>query len=118
MGKILVVEDEEKIRTIYTTLLSDEGYEVLSTSNVPDAYDLLLKNEVDLIVLDIRMPRVEGTVLYEVLRRIRHKGTVLVASVYPLETQRRLIPDAAGYFDKSSGLDVLVRKIKSILTPA
>jgi hypothetical protein len=93
--KVLIVEDEEKIRNIYTKLLTDEGYDVRSSSNVSDAYDILL---------------------YEVLRFMRNKSRVLVASVYSLDTQRSLIPGASGYFDKSSGLDVLLGTIKSILT--
>jgi DNA-binding response OmpR family regulator len=114
--KVLIVEDEEKIRNIYTTLLKDEGYDVRSSSNVSDAYDILLNNDIDLIILDIRMPGVEGNILYEVLRFMRNKSKVLVASVYSLDTQRSLIPGASGYFDKSSGLDVLLGTIKSILT--
>ncbi|MBN2324140.1 MAG: response regulator [Spirochaetes bacterium] len=116
MQKVLIVEDEDKIRSIYTTLLQDEGYEVLSSSNVSDAYDILLNNDVDLIVLDIKMPGIEGNILYEVLRFMRNKSRVLVASVYSVDTQRSLIPGASGYFDKSSGLDVLLGIIKSILT--
>jgi two-component system OmpR family response regulator len=114
--RVLIVEDEEKIRNIYTTLLKDEGYEVLSSSNVSDAYEILMDNDIELIILDIRMPGVEGNILYEVLRFMRNKSRVLVASVYPLETQQSLIPDAEGYYDKSSGLDVLLGTIKSILT--
>ncbi|HUT65217.1 MAG TPA: response regulator [Spirochaetota bacterium] len=115
MRRVLIVDDEEKIRNIYMTLLADEGYDVLSSSNVSDAYNILLNNDIDLIILDIRMPG-EGNILYEVLRFMRNRSRVLVASVYPLDTQQSLIPDAEGYFDKSSGLDVLLRKIKSILT--
>jgi DNA-binding response OmpR family regulator len=112
---VLIVEDENKIRDIYKKLLTEEGYEVIETSNAGDAYDILCKREVDLVILDIQLPKIEGDRLHEVLRFFHYKSRVLVASVYPLETQVQLIPDADDYYDKSQGLDTLLVKIKKIL---
>jgi DNA-binding NtrC family response regulator len=115
MKKILIVEDEEKIRNIYTQLLTEEGFVVIESSSVADAYDAVVKDNIDLILLDIKMPEIEGNILYEILQFMGSKSKVLVASVYPIETQKRMIPDAAGYFDKSHGLDTLLDKIRKIL---
>jgi DNA-binding NtrC family response regulator len=115
LKKILIVEDEEKIRNIYSKLLTEEGFAVIESSNVTDAYDAVVRDNIDLILLDIRMPEIEGNILYEILQFMRSKSKVLVASVYPIETQKRMIPDAAGYFDKSHGLDILLDKIRKIL---
>jgi DNA-binding NtrC family response regulator len=118
MKRILVVEDEEKIRRAYGRVLREEGFEVIERSNAADAYRALRRGKVDLVVLDIRMPRVEGNLLYEILTYYRIGGSVLVASVYPVETQKRLVPGAAGYHDKSDGIEMLLEKIKRILAAA
>ena len=116
MRNIHVVDDEDKIRSIYIKLLKDEGYAVFESSNVSDAYEIATNNKIDLIILDIKMPGIEGNILYEVLQLLRIKSKILVASVYPLEIQRMMIPDAAGYYDKSHNLDDLLEKITTILT--
>jgi DNA-binding response OmpR family regulator len=115
MKRILVVEDEEKIRRIYTTLLTEEGFDVVETSNAADAYEVLLCNQVDLVLLDIKMPQVEGNLLYEILQSFHIGDNVLVASVYPVEVQQRLVPGARDYHDKSHGIEVLLEKIRKIL---
>jgi DNA-binding NtrC family response regulator len=116
MKNILIVEDEDKIRNIYIKLLTDEGYSVLESSNVSAAYEIATSNDIDLILLDIRMPEIEGNVLYEILQFMKIKSKILVASVYPIDIQRTMIPDAADYFDKSDGLDILIEKINNILS--
>jgi len=116
MKNILVVEDEDKIRNIYIKLLTDEGYSVFESSNVSDAYEIATDNNIDLIILDIRMPEIEGNILYEILQFMRIKSKILIASVYPIETQRIMIPDAADYFDKSYNLDILLEKVNNILS--
>jgi DNA-binding response OmpR family regulator len=112
MKRILVVEDEEKIRRIYSRLLREEGFEVMETSSVDVAYDMINRKKVDLVLLDIRLPEVEGNILHEMLEYSNIKTNVIVASIYPVEVQKRLIPQADDYFDKSQGLAVLLEKIK------
>ncbi|UCB45506.1 MAG: response regulator [Spirochaetota bacterium] len=116
MRNILVVDDEDKIRNIYIKLLEDEGYVVFESSNVSVAYEIATSNTIDLIILDIKMPENGGNILYEVLQFLQVKSKILVASVYPLEIQKMMVPDAADYYDKSHNLDILLEKITTILT--
>jgi DNA-binding response OmpR family regulator len=112
MGKkILVVEDEAKIRSMYRTALSVAGYTVLEAATAGEGYEVLERMWVDLIILDIRLPEVDGTALNDVIQTLLRNRKVLVASVYPIEDQRSLVPDAADYFDKAEGTDVLVEKV-------
>lgn len=53
---VLVVEDDTNVQKIYKSLLSREGYEVSITDTVDKACDLLSKNKIDLILLDIMLP--------------------------------------------------------------
>jgi len=112
---ILIVDDEERIRSVFVKIMKREGFHVLAAANAKSAYDLLLKNPVDLILLDINMMEVDGTVLYEIVQAFSQKLKIIVTSVYPLEDQKRLIPGAADYYDKSDSLQVLVRKVNRLV---
>lgn len=115
MKKILVIDDEKKIRDIYKKLLEDEGYGFIEAPSANYANEVLLREDVDLILLDIKMPNVEGDVMYDVIKMFHRRSKVIVSSVYPLEEQKRLISGADDYFDKSQGLEFLLFKIKQAL---
>lgn len=112
---VMVVDDEERIRSVFCKIMQREGFHVIEAANAVDAYDLILNNPVDLILLDINMMEVDGTVLYEVVRQFFRKAKVIVTSVYPLEDQKKLIKGAADYYDKSDSLQILIRKVNRLL---
>lgn len=66
--KILVVDDEKLIRDVIREYLLNEKYEVLEAENGFDALRVLNSSKVDLIILDIMMPKMDG---YECLKEIR-----------------------------------------------
>lgn len=115
MKKILIVDDEKKIRKIYSRLLRGEGFEVIERSNAMEASETLVREKVDLVLLDIKMPEVDGSILYEVIQLFHKRVKIIVISVYPLEEQKRLITEAADYYDKSQGIDILISKINKVL---
>jgi len=111
---ILIVEDEDKVRKLHTELLENEGYTVASVSDAVQASEILLKKHFDIILLDINLPHVYGSLLFD-LMQVFHKGIkVIVTSVYPIEEQRKIMKDAADYYDKAQGVDILLDKIKKI----
>lgn len=112
---ILIVDDEERIRSVFVKIMQREGFHVLEAGSAGEAYDMLLENPVDLILLDINMADVDGTVLYEIARIFCEKSKIIVTSVYPLEDQKKLIPGAADYYDKSDSLRVLIRKVNRLM---
>jgi CheY-like chemotaxis protein len=61
MPVILVVEDDPDIRDLLTMLLEGEGYSIVEAADGQDALMLALGREVDLVLLDIAMPRLTGT---------------------------------------------------------
>ena len=71
--RILVVEDEQNIRTIVEHALGKAGFEVLTAGRGDDALRIMDSEDVDLVVLDIMLPGVDGL---EVCRRIRADRTV------------------------------------------
>ena len=67
-SRILVVDDEEALRTVLSNELAGEGYEVENASDGDEAISKVQNKKFDLLLLDIKMPRVDG---FEVLRFIK-----------------------------------------------
>ena len=76
-SSILVVDDEDALRTVLSSELLNEGYEVHSAADGDDAITELDKGQYDLVLLDIKMPRMNG---FEVLKHIKqnHARTKVV----------------------------------------
>lgn len=71
MFRILVVEDDNGIRMLMEDALADAGYEPVLACNGLEALEVLESKHIDLIILDIMMPKLDG---YELLRQIRESG--------------------------------------------
>jgi DNA-binding NtrC family response regulator len=67
---ILVVDDEEALRSVLSNELINEGYEVRTASDGDEAIAELDRTQFDLVLLDIKMPRVNG---FEVLKHIKER---------------------------------------------
>ena len=80
---VLVVDDEPAIREVIATLLEDEGYLVRHAKDGLEALDAINDNQIDLIVSDVVMPRLDGASLVRKLRRRGHlMPVVLMSAVY------------------------------------
>lgn len=75
MYTILIADDEKEIRELLKLYLENENYKVIEASDGQKALDKLRENKVDLVVLDIMMPLVDG---YSVLREIRQTSNIPV----------------------------------------
>jgi len=74
--RVLVVDDEKSIRTIVEYALTDGGFEVVSASRGDDALEIVEKEPIDLVVLDLMLPGIDGM---EVCRRIRaHRNVPII----------------------------------------
>ena len=79
---VLVVEDEPAVREVVVDLLQDEGYAVRQASDGLQAIDELEVDDVDLVLSDVRMPRLDGPSLARRLhRRGRAVPVVLMSAV-------------------------------------
>jgi two-component system response regulator (stage 0 sporulation protein F) len=114
-AKILIVEDDESQRLLYSEELKEEGYEPLLAKNGKEAIRVLKKIKPDLIVLDIVMPVMDGM---EALGRIvgQHKDIpIILYSSYPHYKEDFMSWAADAYLTKSSDLTELKRMIKNLL---
>jgi two-component system KDP operon response regulator KdpE len=116
MQKVLIVEDEKKLRDYYRKALQAEGLEVLEAEDGEQAtYMLLQDRQIDLFLLDLKLPVVRGSKFFEAVKVFSPNAKIVVSSVYPLDTQRQMVEGADDYFEKSEGTDVLVTKVKKAL---
>ena|SRR6185503_17836864 len=119
MGKILIVDDEEKITRLYKLLLIQAGYRALEAHDSHDATHILItQRDVCLVLLDIHLPQVDGATLYEVVKQYDPQIKVMVTSVDSLEDQKRSIGQADDYYEKTQDTEILLSKVKEILRAA
>lgn len=116
MKNVLIVDDDHKIRAMYSRYLDSEGYKILEASNADDANEILKRKRVDVMLLDIKMPEIDGGVLYNISRMFHAKVKVIVTSVYPVDVQRHLIEGADGYYDKAQGIESLLSAIREVIS--
>jgi len=80
--RILVVDDDAALREVLTVALADDGHDVDGACDGTEALALLEQRPYDLVLSDLRMPRVDGPSLYEMLRT-RHHFPVRFATKLP-----------------------------------
>ena len=82
LADVMVVDDEEPIRTSVAEILRSAGYSVMEAADGQDALDLLESGSVTVLLLDIRMPRRTGI---EVLQALDSPPNVILMSAYRFE---------------------------------
>ncbi|MDD6224302.1 MAG: response regulator transcription factor [bacterium] len=78
--KILVVDDEKLIRDVIKEYSSYEGYTILEAEDGIEALNLLDENEIDLIVLDIMMPKLDGFATYKEIKKKKNIPTIILSA--------------------------------------
>jgi len=86
-GLVLVVDDEESLREVAGMMLEDMGYQVLFAENGVQALDVFAQhmNDIDLVLLDLTMPKMGGEACMEALQELRADIPILVSSGYSAE---------------------------------
>ncbi|MFT5354211.1 MAG: two-component system OmpR family response regulator [Polyangiales bacterium] len=116
MRHILIADDEERIRDVVQYTLEREGFQVSLAADGQEALDALEKLDVDLVVLDVMMPRVDGL---EVCRRLRQRAStpVLFLSAKAEEVDRIVGLELGGddYLSKPFSPRELLARVKAIL---
>ena len=116
MIKILIVEDEEKIARFIELELIHEGYKVIKADNGRTGLEIAERGEVDLIILDVMLPEINGL---EVLRRIRRVSEVpiimLTARDAVMDKVSGLDAGADDYITKPFAIEELLARIRTAL---
>jgi len=115
---ILVVEDEEAVRTLARRTLEETGYQVLEAANGQAGLELMLIAPVDLVLCDVILPEISGHELGQRMRAARPDVPILYMSGYPgLEVaQRGLIAPDAPFIEKPFTAAALAQAVRALLT--
>lgn len=116
MIKILIVEDEEKLARFIELELKHEGYEVIKANNGRTGLDLAENGDVNLVLLDIMLPEINGL---EVLRRLRKTSDIpiimLTARDAVMDKVSGLDAGADDYITKPFAIEELLARIRTAL---
>lgn len=116
MKRILIIDNEEKIRRVYRNALVEEGFEVLEAETVwLGVIEIFRASDIDLVLWGINPHRISEDHLLRIAKEHDLRIKVIVSSVCSLNQQRGLIPGANDYFDKMESVDVLIQKVNHIL---
>lgn len=115
MEKILCVDDDPSLLYLYNEELSEEGYEVVMAKNGREALVQFEKEKPQVVVLDIRLPVMDGIETLNALLGKDRQAEVILNTSYPQHKDNFLTWGAAAYVVKSCDLGELKQKIREIL---
>ena len=117
-GKILVIDDEDIVRTSCSRTLSPEGYEVKLAKNGSEGLKMAREDKFDLVLTDLKMPDMDGI---EVLRSIKEKWpkteVIIVTGYQTVDTAVKAIKlGAYDYIEKPFTPDALISAVTAALS--
>jgi DNA-binding response OmpR family regulator len=119
MSRILVVDDDLAVRELIEITLHQAGYEVLSAADGKTAVEIAQKEKPDLVLLDVRLPVLDG---YQACKQItsdpmtKHVPVVFVSARGQIEEiQMGLSAGAVDYFVKPFSTELLKKRIQELL---
>ncbi len=120
MFNILVVEDDAGTRKLLCALLKSDGYNVLSAQDGTEALEVLDKNHVDLLVIDVMMPRMDGYTLTEQLRGGGSTLPMLMLSAKDgaADVRHGFVVGIDDYMKKPFDVEELLLRIRALLRRA
>ena len=115
MKTILVVDDDDPIRRLIELELKEDGYEVLTAANAQDALKLVQTEPLDLVILDIRMPGMDGLEALPRILGLKEGLKVILNTAYSQYQESFMSWAADAYIIKSADLTELKAKVKELL---
>lgn len=114
--KILIADDEKDIRTLVKMTLEKKGYTVYEASDGIEALEILLQESMDMAILDVLMPELDG---FSLLRQIRKRSNLpvmfLTAKIDEMDKVKGLELGADDYLEKPFGMKELVARVEAAL---
>ena len=117
MFNILIVEDDPSTRKLLSAVLKSNGYNALLSCNGVDALEVLDHNHVDLMIIDVMMPKMNG---YELTQTLREGGSqipmlMLSAKQASADIKQGFIVGIDDYMTKPFDIDELLLRLKALL---
>lgn len=118
--KVLIVDDETSIREVLAELLSAEGLNVQTANDGQAALDMIKKEQFDLIITDIRMPKLSGPELYDVLVKEfdfpKEKIIIITGDILSDEAKNFILKSACRYILKPFNPGELLKVLQKALS--
>jgi len=116
--RILVVEDDEEMRSLLKDFIEAEGFEMDSVSNGSEAFRILVRELFDLVITDIRMPGLTGLDILPGIKKLQPEAPIIVITAFGSEeVHRRAIErGATAYLEKPLHFHELKTMIHEIIS--
>ncbi len=120
MFSILVVDDDKNTRLLLNAVLESEGYKVICAKDGAEALDIMDENHIDLVVLDIMMPNMDGYEFTKELRAANNDLPILMVSAKQLPADRKqgFLVGTDDYMTKPVDDEEMLLRIKALLRRA
>ena len=115
METILCVDDDPNLLRLYQDELSEEGYHVILARNGKEALRKFESEKFDVVVMDIRMPQMDGIETLMAMLGKDRQASVILNTCYPQYRDNFMTWGAEAYVVKSSDLSELKTKIREVL---
>jgi two-component system response regulator PilR (NtrC family) len=117
MASILVVDDDQGMREFMEIMLLKEGYDVTSIGEPMKAVDLCRKTDFDLIITDLKMPKINGIEFLKIIKDQNPEAIVILITAYASgETAINAMKEGAyDYVEKGQSIDELKKVVRSAL---
>lgn len=122
MKKVLIIDDDQTFHKTMTTKLISLNYEVISASDGEEGLKMAISEKPDMILLDIKMPKLDGIGFLKNLKENKDHGHPPILITSNLSSVEKISEGIAlgvkGYIIKSEeSLDTIVMEVESILNP-
>ena len=117
MFRILVVDDDKNTRFLFKKILEKSGYTVLTAQDGEEALDMIDREHVDLVVLDVMMPKMDGYQFTQTLRATNELMPVLMVSAkhQPIDRHKGFDAGTDDYITKPVDTEEMLYRIKALL---
>lgn len=116
--RVLVVEDDDELRGLIRSALTDAGYAAVEAADGAAALAACAERDPDVILLDLAMPRLGGQAFADAYRRGLGRAKIIVTSGTASGGEASARLGAAVFLSKPFGLEELLSAVKRVLRPA
>jgi len=118
-GTILYVEDSPDNRNLIRRVLNAEGYALVEAANASQAFEKISNEKIDLILMDINMPEMDGYTLTSKIKQMENFARIpiiaVTANVMRGDREKSLEAGCDGYIQKPIDIDTLAQQIERFL---
>ncbi|SMP57287.1 response regulator transcription factor [Anoxynatronum buryatiense] len=120
MFHMLVVDDDKNIRQLMRAVLEAENYTVFTASNGEEALEILDAHHIDLVIIDIMMPRMDGYEFTKTLRSVQNDLPILMVTAKQLPADRKqgFLAGTDDFMTKPVDEEEMILRIKALLRRA